>query len=307
MSNEQQLKPSFLNYVVTKRRSPPGAPTEIGDLWVRKISSIGSLWVRSVSSTGIYTYGLEGVLQFLNSPDGRNLNEAELVDLALMAESSQCFAFALGLWAKAYGLENDIDDINHSELAAVAQREYLAQFRNEIRRPHGSAQYAQYNLDKAQQQIQLAIARQEEFENYRFRIRSSTQITHDIRQRWESRIAFLTTWYHAGVEGAQLYLQRDAVNIETPKLYGLAMISEQMGYPALAHGFWATAYNLDTGKEAPPYIDISELAVDPAMSRHMHSGRVSSLSRNPVPPPTNSPPELEEGGYWDERFKGVDI
>jgi hypothetical protein len=310
----KRLSSSFLGYIVTKRRRPPRASTLIGDLWVR-----------SISFTGNYSDELGRVSQFLTSPEGSNLNAAQLVNLALMAESSQWFDFALGLWANAYKLEDSVDAmINPYVLAFVVKRDYLAQLQGESSSAQQPGSYYHMNRDAqslAQRRIQAAIARQEEFQNYLLRVKFAARITGDIRERWESRIVS-NNWHQAGAEGARLYLQRYGRNVKSPKLYGLAAISEEMGYPALAYGFWAAAYKLDTSEEAPPYVDTSQPAVGSANFEPTYSERVppthwtegvppirwKPMHPEEVPPPQeDNPPELEEGGYWDERFKGVDI
>jgi hypothetical protein len=299
--SEHQPSSLFLDYIKTKRRNPPRTTTQVGSLWIH------------YNSIGLSTYGIERVSQLLNSPEGGNLNAAQLVNLALMAEVSECFEFALGLWANAYQLENDID-IDVYALAITTHREYSTQFQEEV--GHARGLPAQYSLAKARQQIQAAITRREEFRSYLMRVRSAAQITSDIYLCWESRIVS-SNWYQDGAEGAQLYLARYGYeeNIKSPKLYGLAAISEEMGYPALAYGFWAAAYKLDTGEEAPLFVDItSQPAVGSANFRQLYPESVppirrfsQSMTSLPAPPPTDNPPELEDGGYWDERFKGVDI
>ena len=76
---------------------------------------------------------------------------------------------------------------------------------------------------------------------------SAKKPTADIRSRWASRI--IARNLHAqGCAGAQAYLRDYGKGISTAKVIALAIQAEVEGCDDVARGFWAKAYELETGQ-----------------------------------------------------------
>lgn len=305
---DEILKANFFSYMDVRRRRPPQTST-----------NIAVLWTNEVFSRAFYEQGLEGAAAFVSLGNGRNLNAAQMARLAIMAETSQVFAFALGLWLKAYNLETGVS-IASFDVAVIAQQ-YLSQ-------THNLYDYDREALMKAAQEIREAVAQREAFNLYLSRVRPQAQVGGDILRRWNDRV-LANRWHEQGVRGAELYLEQFGRGIGSKKLYAMATLAEQRGYPGMAHGFWTAAYRLDAGKTAPPYIDTTRPAVGSTAFREtypdtdagnlrrflarplpgdfMHEPQAQTSTPTPEPTPPPGPPELEEGGYWDERFNNIDI
>jgi hypothetical protein len=80
------------------------------------------------------------------------------------------------------------------------------------------------------------------------------------------------------------------------------MLAEEDGFPEFAHGFWAAAYKITTGLNAPAYIDLSQPAIASEAYRLQQRGesapRPKRRSLTQIAAPV---PSLPDGGYWDEE------
>ena len=75
------------------------------------------------------------------------------------------------------------------------------------------------------------------------------KIPQEIRERWSSRI-LSRSLQTLGRSGAMQYLFDYGKGIAAPKVIQLALMAESSGYPEMARGFWAKAFELETGKNA---------------------------------------------------------
>ncbi len=75
------------------------------------------------------------------------------------------------------------------------------------------------------------------------------KISQEIRERWSTRI-LSRSLQTLGRSGAIQYLYDYGKGIATPKVIQLAMLAESEGYPEVARGFWAKAFELETGQKA---------------------------------------------------------
>lgn len=81
--------------------------------------------------------------------------------------------------------------------------------------------------------------------------KSTVKPNQDIIGRWQSRIVGRGLQFH-GLEGAAQYLADYGKGIQAPKLVMLARQAELTGFPQLAMGFWAKAFELETGQRVDP-------------------------------------------------------
>ena len=108
--------------------------------------------------------------------------------------------------------------------------------------------------------------------------------TADIRSRWATRI--IARGLHLqGRAGAQAYLRDYGKGISTPKVIALALQAEVEGCDDMALGFWAKAYELETGQEAAP-------GPTPTISTPQ---QLPPLSRSPTPAFPGLPSHLQPG------------
>jgi len=75
------------------------------------------------------------------------------------------------------------------------------------------------------------------------------KIPQEIRERWSSRI-LSRSLQTLGRAGAMQYLFDYGKGLAAPKATHLALMAESSGYPEMAMGFWAKAFELETGQKA---------------------------------------------------------
>ncbi|MBN8523900.1 MAG: ATP-dependent DNA ligase [Planctomycetes bacterium] len=113
--------------------------------------------------------------------------------------------------------------------------------------------------------------------------------TADIRSRWASRIVARNLHQQAAA-GAQAYLRDYGKGISTAKVIALAIQAEVEGCDDMARGFWAKAFELETGISAPATAssDVTSrsnkeaasapLAVAfPGLPAHLQPGRIITM------------------------------
>ena len=103
--------------------------------------------------------------------------------------------------------------------------------------------------------------------------------TADIRSRWATRI--IARGLHLqGRAGAQVYLRDYGKGISTAKVIALAIQAECEGCDDIAQGFWAKAFELETGQQVAPTTTTPQLP---------------PLSRSPTPAFPGLPAHLQPG------------
>ena len=133
------------------------------------------------------------------------------------------------------------------------------------------------------------------FEEYVTSKRSTKKIPTDIQQRWQERIV-ARGLHKFGRTGAASYLSDYGRGIAAPKCIALARCAEAEGYPDMALGFWAKAYELetgtipsissvgDTGASAAPKAVKPEPIVVAGLPAHLTPGKIVTMQ--PVDPKT---------------------
>ena len=104
------------------------------------------------------------------------------------------------------------------------------------------------------------------FQDYVTSKRSTKKIPTDIQQRWQYRIVARGLHNH-GANGARIYLSDYGKGIAAPKCIALARCAEAEGYPDMAAGFWAKAYELETGQIATGDVGGSGATAAPKASK----------------------------------------
>jgi hypothetical protein len=120
--------------------------------------------------------------------------------------------------------------------------------------------------------------------------------TADIRARWASRI-IARKLHEQGAAGADTYLRDYGRGISAAKVIALAIQAECEGCDALAFGFWAAAYRLETGLVAeipassplagssfpqlPPTVPATDATVLPGASWSSPPMRLSAIRAGP--------------------------
>ena len=119
--------------------------------------------------------------------------------------------------------------------------------------------------------------------------------TADIRSRWTSRI--LTRNLHMlGSAGVDNYLRDYGKGISTTKLIALAIQAEVEGCDDMASGFWAKAYELETGFPPastprghavimPPDEEPTSPVAFPVLPAHLQPGRIVTMQPVDAPRP----------------------
>ena len=102
--------------------------------------------------------------------------------------------------------------------------------------------------------------------------------TADIRSRWESRVV-ARNLHEQGQAGAHAYLRDYGKGISTTKVIALAIQAEVEGCDDMALGFWAKAFELETGQRAEP----------------VSTPHLPLLSRSSTPAFPGLPPHLQPG------------
>ncbi len=114
--------------------------------------------------------------------------------------------------------------------------------------------------------------------------RTAKKPTADIRSRWASRVV-ARNLHQQGQAGAQIYLRDFGKGISTAKVIALAIQAECEGCDDMALGFWAKAYELETGA-APegstptpqlPALSRSSMPAFPGLPRHLQPGSVVTM------------------------------
>ena len=109
--------------------------------------------------------------------------------------------------------------------------------------------------------------------------------TADIRSRWASRIV-ARNLHQQGEAGALTYLRDYGKGISTAKVIALAVMAETAGCPEVARGFWAKAYELETGQaparvsagsDPPPVPSKSATAAFPGLPAHLQPGSIITM------------------------------
>jgi hypothetical protein len=90
--------------------------------------------------------------------------------------------------------------------------------------------------------------------------------TADIRSRWSSRI-LARNLHQQGRAGAQAYLRDYGKGISTAKVIALATMAEGEKCIDMALGFWAKAYELETGLQVEPNATPASMPQLPPVSR----------------------------------------
>lgn len=86
------------------------------------------------------------------------------------------------------------------------------------------------------------------------------KIPSDIVERWNQRVIEKHQFHLMGRRGAETYLDFYGKGIGVPKVVNLALKAEIEGYPEVASGFWARAYELETGHLPPANSDSGDSA-----------------------------------------------
>ena len=81
------------------------------------------------------------------------------------------------------------------------------------------------------------------FEEYK-KVNRGKKVPAEINERWNARIV-QRSLHLMGEDGAAQYLSDYGKSIAAPKCILLALKSEEEGYPKMADGFWAKAYELE--------------------------------------------------------------
>ena len=140
--------------------------------------------------------------------------------------------------------------------------------------------------------------------------RNTKKIPTDILQRWQERI-IARGLHKYGAEGARIYLSDYGKGIAAAKCIALARCAEAEGYPDMAAGFWAKAYELETGQvatgdagnagavAAPKAPKPKQVTVD-GLPSHLQPGKIVTMQ--PVDPPNGQTPEwfIANDEFWGQ-------
>jgi ATP-dependent DNA ligase len=120
------------------------------------------------------------------------------------------------------------------------------------------------------------------------------EIKSDTRERWTNRI-LLRKLNEQGERGARQYLSDYGKGIAAPKCIQLALVAEAENCPDMAIGFWAKAYELETGNLAVSHSleprvaqHISAqpaLPFAPHLPAHLQPGRIGTMQPIDAPLP----------------------
>ena len=114
---------------------------------------------------------------------------------------------------------------------------------------------------------------------------SAKKPTADIRARWATRI-IARGLHQQGRAGAASYLRDYGNNISTAKVITLAIQAEVEGCDDMALGFWAQAFELETGQQAAPTnstppqlppLSRSSTPAFPGLPRHLQPGAIVTM------------------------------
>jgi len=137
------------------------------------------------------------------------------------------------------------------------------------------------------------------FQDYVTSKRSTKKIPTDILARWQERIV-ATGLDKQGVAGARSYLALYGKNsIAAPKCISLARCAESEDRPEMAVGFWAKAYELETGLVADGnldgYVVVVGKTVKPAAIKipnfpsHLQPGKIVTMQPVDAPQAEQTP------------------
>jgi len=114
------------------------------------------------------------------------------------------------------------------------------------------------------------------------------KIPQEIRERWMTRIV-QRSLQKLGRSGAIQYLADYGKGIAAPKVICFALVAESEGYPEMASGFWAKAFELETGEKA---LNQEGQVIGSSVSTPM-----TSLTAAPpkIPDISELPPNLQPG------------
>jgi ATP-dependent DNA ligase len=117
---------------------------------------------------------------------------------------------------------------------------------------------------------------------------SAKKPTADIRSRWAIRVV-ARNLHQQGRAGAQAYLRDYGKGISTAKVVALAIQAEVEGCDDMARGFWAKAFELETGQPAnqstvptisPPQLpplSRSSTSAFPGLPAHLQPGSIITM------------------------------